>query len=376
MNLPPFARAPDQPAQYSLRASTSCQLASQLNMKNRFWLFRRSGVFYLEDSQTRKKESLRTRDRRETVRLRDARNDAAQNPNLGIALAKAYLSARDAKIAERTWQDVLDAFCARGKPQTQAHRKRVAGCKPFHFIRSRKLLETTAVDFLAMLEAGGVMAHTFLRCLHNFALGMGWLPWPVLPNKLWPRLHTKPKRGITAQEHARIIASEQNPERKLYYELLWEIGASQSDAASLKTENIQWETRLLSYQRQKTGEWAYLKIGSRLETLLRKLPSEGLLFPKIASTNSGARSAEFCRRCRLLKIKGVSLHSYRYAWAERAKDCGYPERFAQEALGHGSKAVHRAYAKNARVVLPSLELFEQNAREQKIVTASAASAPL
>lgn len=48
-------------------------------------------------------------------------------------------------------------------------------------------------------------------------------------------------------------------------------------------------------------------------------------------------------------IKGVTLHSYRYAWAERAKVCGYPERFAQEALGHNSKAVHRAYAKRALI---------------------------
>jgi methionyl-tRNA formyltransferase len=39
----------------------------------------------------------------------------------------------------------------------------------------------------------------------------------------------------------------------------------------------------------------------------------------------------------------VTLHSYRYAWAERAKTAGYPERFAQLALGHNSKAVHRAY---------------------------------
>ena len=29
----------------------------------------------------------------------------------------------------------------------------------------------------------------------------------------------------------------------------------------------------------------------------------------------------------------MSLHSYRYAWAERAKQAGYPERFAQEAPG-------------------------------------------
>jgi integrase len=55
----------------------------------------------------------------------------------------------------------------------------------------------------------------------------------------------------------------------------------------------------------------------------------------------------------------VSLHSYRYAWAERARAAGYPERYAQEALGHTSAAVHRAYAKGARVNLPSLEDYEQ-----------------
>ena len=37
----------------------------------------------------------------------------------------------------------------------------------------------------------------------------------------------------------------------------------------------------------------------------------------------------------------------------------YPERFAQEALGHNSKAVHRAYAKRALVKIPSLEDYEK-----------------
>ena len=337
-------------------------------MKNRYWLFRRNGIYYLQDAQTRQKESLRTSDRREAQRIRDARNEAAEAPNLGIALAKAYLTAHDPGIAERTWQTVLDQFCARGKPQTQAHRRRVAARKHFDAIRSQRLLETTANDFLKVLANSGVMAHTFLRCIHNLALGLGWLPWPVLPPKLWPALKTKPKRGITAEEHEQVLAAEKNPERRLYYELLWETGASQSDAACLRAANIDWETRLLSYQRQKTGEWAYLKIGNRLEMLLHQMPSKGLLFPKIGKTNNGARSAEFCRRCRLLKITGVSLHSYRYAWAERAKNCGYPERFAQAALGHGSKAVHRAYAKNAKVFLPSLDSFEQPARVPQSVS--------
>ena len=55
----------------------------------------------------------------------------------------------------------------------------------------------------------------------------------------------------------------------------------------------------------------------------------------------------------------MTLHSYRYAWAERAKTVGYPERFAQEALGHNSKAVHRAYAKRALMKLPSPEDYER-----------------
>ncbi|PYK98851.1 MAG: hypothetical protein DME19_10920, partial [Verrucomicrobia bacterium] len=53
-----------------------------------------------------------------------------------------------------------------------------------------------------------------------------------------------------------------------------------------------------------------------------------------------------------------TLHSYRYAWAERARIAGYPERFAQEALGHHSPAVHRAYAKGVQVTVPPLETYE------------------
>jgi hypothetical protein len=37
----------------------------------------------------------------------------------------------------------------------------------------------------------------------------------------------------------------------------------------------------------------------------------------------------------------------------------YPQRFAQEALGHNSKAVHFAYAKRAEVTVPSLDEWEK-----------------
>lgn len=37
------------------------------------------------------------------------------------------------------------------------------------------------------------------------------------------------------------------------------------------------------------------------------------------------------------------------------------ERFAQAALGHNSKAIHRAYAKKAFIIAPSLEDYEKKA---------------
>jgi integrase len=102
-----------------------------------------------------------------------------------------------------------------------------------------------------------------------------------------------------------------------------------------------------------------LHLGEEALNTLKDLPGEGALFPYLARVRAGDRATEFKQRCVGLGIHGVSLHSYRYAWAERAKTCGYPERFAQEALGHNSVAVHRAYAKRAKMKLPSLEEYER-----------------
>lgn len=352
-------------------------------MKTKFWLLHRNGIFYIQDSTTLRKSSLHTRNRREAQRLRTAYNKTAQNSVQGMAFAKAYLSAHDPDFAIRTWQHVMDFFCDRGTPQTQAHRKRIVNYSHFDRIRSKKLLETTADDFLRILKVGGVMVHVNLRCLQSLALGTNCLPWPILPNKLCPLLNTKPKHGVTAMEHQKIVSTETNVEKRHYYELLWEIGASQSDAALLCAENIEWKSRLLSYQRRKTGVLCYIRIGSRLEGILRQLPDQEMLFPRLGKTTAGSRAAEFHRRCRTLKMEGISLHSYRYAWAERARTVGYPERFAQEALGHKSKAVHRAYAKKAHVILPSLEEYERSnqpllplfAAESKISAASVWSCP-
>jgi integrase len=84
----------------------------------------------------------------------------------------------------------------------------------------------------------------------------------------------------------------------------------------------------ISFARKKTGSVALLRFGDEVANILHGLPATGPLFPYLHSVRCGDRTTEFKERCVGLGIHGVSLHSYRYAWAERAKVAGYPERFA------------------------------------------------
>jgi integrase len=182
--------------------------------------------------------------------------------------------------------------------------------------------------------------------------------------KHWPKVHFKEKRGVTVEEHKKILAGECNPEWRAYYQMLWHTGGAQSDVANLRGENVDWQSKVISFSRMKTGTVVQLHFGNEAEQVLSDLPGEGFLFPSIAGMKESDRAKAFIRRLRLVKVSGISLHSYRYAWAERAKTVGYPERFAQEALGHSSKAVHRAYARHALVKIPSLEDYEKRAEEK------------
>lgn len=117
------------------------------------------------------------------------------------------------------------------------------------FIRDLPILETHSVQFLKVLEAGSVATNVFLRRIHNFALDMNWLPWPVLAKKQWPKVRFKEKRAITRKEHQAIVASEANAERRAFYECCWHLGGAQSDVASLTAEDIDWNTKVVSFLR-------------------------------------------------------------------------------------------------------------------------------
>jgi hypothetical protein len=85
-------------------------------INQRYWLFRRDkGFYYLEDSQTGKRRSLRTTDRRQAERVRDAEKHAVEQPMLNLALGRTYLAAIDPALTRHTWQIVIDEFRARGK---------------------------------------------------------------------------------------------------------------------------------------------------------------------------------------------------------------------------------------------------------------------
>ncbi len=327
-------------------------------MKQRLRLFKRGDTFYSEDGETGKQVSLGTKDRNDALRLLEVKRQALGNPEFTRLLLKACAGTLDPLLLTRSWTDVMNQMSAQRTGPTRERSERAFKSPVFNPLRRKKLVETTSGDFLGLLNNAKVSTHHYLKRLHNLALGLGWISVPVLAPRLWPKPIFRNKRAVSPEEHERILASEKNSERNRFYQLLWEIGAAQSDAASLSTEQIDWKSQTLSFQRMKTGTWSYIRIGGSLKRLLDQLPTSGPLFPTISQTSANDRAAEFYRKCKVLGISGISLHSYRYAWAERAKKAAYPERFAQEALGHNSKAVHRAYSKGARVVLPPLEDFE------------------
>ena len=335
-------------------------------MRQRYRLYKRKngGRFYIHDDVTGKQESLGTHDRATAVRLFHSRQEAEQQPAVNLQIARAYLAASDPQIATRDWQFVMDELVKLKKDQTQHRWQTAIKDKAFDSIRHLPLLETRPEHFLRVLEAGKVSTNVYLRRIHNFALDMTWLPWPVLAKKRWPAVEFKEKRGITLAEHLAIVAREQNPERKAFYKLAWHLGASQSDLAFLEAENVDWDNHVISYKRMKTDTVAIMRFDEDMAEILRDLPGSGPLFPYLRTVRAGDRATEFRQRCAGLKIKDVTLHSYRYAWAERAKAAGYPERYAQVNLGHNSKAMTRAYSRKAEVEMPSLSEYE---RQQKAI---------
>jgi site-specific recombinase XerD len=337
------------------------------DMTQRYRKFKRAwGMWYAFDTATGNSVSLKTRVQAEAVQKVNAMNETERVPAISLGLARVYLNATDPKLATRTWQDVMENILTKKTDETLRRWNVAIKDRNFDCLRNLRVAETRPEHFDRALADGKVSTNVYLRRIHNHALGMEWLLKSVIPRLQWPRPVFKAKRAITVKEHTAIVRREQNTERRDFYELLWHTGASQTDAAFLLAEDVDWNTRTISYSRAKLKSRgtaikpALIRFGAEIEAILKRRPASGPLFPYLCTVRANDRATEFRQRCDGLEISGVSLHSYRYAWAERALKCGYPERFAQQALGHNSKAVHHAYSKHAEVTVPSLDDWEKD----------------
>ena len=89
----------------------------------------------------------------------------------------------------------------------------------------------------------------------------------------------------------------------------------------------------------KSGNWLHFQcVGTQwVEGAIAAVDTK--MFTKLAVL------PKFCQNA--VKVTGISMHSYRYTLAERARRWD-AQRFAQQVLGHSSKAFARAYSKKGK----------------------------
>jgi hypothetical protein len=121
----------------------------------------------------------------------------------------------------------MDELSSHGIESARTRCKREMRSKAYDLIREKPIVETTREDLKAVLKRGGRATNHYLHRLHNLALGNGWINWPIIPPKQWEKPPKTQRRGITFEEHRRLLDTEHNVERRHYYEMLWLTGAAQ-----------------------------------------------------------------------------------------------------------------------------------------------------
>ena len=146
-------------------------------MLNKFRLFQRANrVFYWQDNESAKQSSLRTKDRKAAEKLLHAKNEAHRLPTLNLTMARAYLSAHDAKMSTRTWMAVMREMGTHGIASSQERCARVFCSKAFDSIRNKPLVQMTAEDLLAIVHNNGNSVATIsAACTTWLAILAGWL---------------------------------------------------------------------------------------------------------------------------------------------------------------------------------------------------------
>jgi hypothetical protein len=191
-------------------------------MKARYKLIRRRGIYYCEDSKTRHEWCLHTPDRQMARRILQAIWESEQMPFVSSAIAHAYMAAATSMVHENTWSDVLDLLLAEKNESPSKWRWELvrshASLKPLWRL---KVMHTRADQLFTLLREGTQATNLYLRRLHDYALDVHWLPWPILSKKCWTmalarmrrtQLLARNSKGLTPDAAQQICSSEESRE--------------------------------------------------------------------------------------------------------------------------------------------------------------------
>jgi len=177
------------------RVAYALNRESDVNMKQRFWLFQRGSVFYLQDSETGKRKASRPVTPTGGAGLRAAKNEAAEKPLLGLTLGKAYLSLTIRNWSRRKWAQVMDEFGQRGRDSSRARYARALKSPALATLRDKKI-GTRRPTTCARPGRQQTVNESLSPPGSQSGRGPGLLPWPIIPTKMWPAMQLKCKRGI------------------------------------------------------------------------------------------------------------------------------------------------------------------------------------
>ncbi len=121
-------------------------------------------------------------------------------------------------------------------------------------------------------------------------------------------------RIISEEDHQNLLAAAGDRLLRLFLEFLWLTGTTYQDALRLRSANIDWSARLLSFTRLKhrgapAAPMVRMPIGEDLEKILRELPESGLLFAGLLGSDVAGIFRNLCKDAGL--DSSVSLHIYR-----------------------------------------------------------------
>jgi hypothetical protein len=115
-------------------------------MKARYRLFRRGKVYWTQDNDSGKQCSLQTKSKPVALRLLRAKNEAFEQPQLNLQIARAYLVASDPSINSRTWQDCMNEILSTKDGPTLVRWKTAVKDRALDSIRDQVIVETRSVE--------------------------------------------------------------------------------------------------------------------------------------------------------------------------------------------------------------------------------------